>query len=195
MAELPGIHDGTARREWWAGWVLWPASYLATAAVLYLGVGGSSLPGWNLGMVMSGFMLGGGIAAGWGICFIAAALNARTRMSKPALARWLGIPALGLVCLALMLSGVPATVRFELSRSALDQAAARVEAGETVEPGWIGLIPIDSVEVDGTETYLWVAGSGGFGQCMLVHARDTARPDWGGAHDLGGNWWLACEDD
>jgi hypothetical protein len=183
------------RREWWAGWILWPLFYLAALGALSLGVSGSSLPGWNLGLVLDAFMAGSAIAVIWGVCFVAAAVNTPVRMSRRALARWLGIPALGFVGLALMLSGIPMTVRFELSRAALDQAAARAAAGQTVDPGWVGLIPVDSVSQEGGEAYFFVAGTGLFGPCALVHEQGSSKPTWPQIQDFGRGWWLSCEGD
>jgi hypothetical protein len=184
----PAVH-----REWWAGWVLWPLAYLVTAVVFCLGVAAASLPGVNLGELFTAFLAGTIVAAVWVLCFLAAALNTRVRMSRRALARWLGIPVLGAICLALMLSGIPATVRFELSRAELDKAAARAESGQSVEPGWIGLIPIDSIESQGSETWFVVPGSGGFGPCALVHQAGTAQTVGRSVQNFGGGWWLACD--
>jgi hypothetical protein len=195
MTESPSVNDVPVRREGWAAWVLWPVAYLAALGAVSLGVCGSSLPGWNLGLVLDAFMAGSAIAVIWGVCFVAAAVNTPVRMSRRALARWLGIPALGFVGLALMLSGIPMTVRFELSRAALDQAAARAAVGHTVDPGWIGLIPVDWVSQEGGEAYFFVAGSGWFGPCALVHEQGSSKPTWPQIQDFGGGWWLSCEDD
>jgi hypothetical protein len=169
------------------GYAPGPIFYVITLVAMCLALGWASLPGSN---VLGALVLVSAPSATWGVRLVVGAVNGPNRMSTPALADWVGIPALGVVCLALIVSGIPAIARFELSRSALDQAAAAAEAGETVSPGWIGLIPIENVVSEGDITSFVVAGSDGL--CNLTHANASATSDWTGGQRLGGDWWFAC---
>lgn len=95
-----------------------------------------------------------------------------------------------------MLTGVPLQVRFELSRPALEQAAADSASGQPAGPGWIGLIPVDSVEtVDGVTLFI-VPGTGGFlaSPCGLAYAGGQ-RPNLGYRlqGEIANGWWVWCD--
>jgi hypothetical protein len=170
-----------------------PFFFMVTVGVLATGLYGTSLPAWNVGLVLPAFLMSVVIGLIWMIFFTLAARETRLRMSRRTWARWLGIPDLGFSCLALMLTGLPLQVRFELSRPALEQAAARFASGQTVGPGWIGLIPIDSVETMDGATLFVVPGTGGFlaSPCGLAYAGGQ-RPDLGSRlyGEIADGWWV-----
>jgi hypothetical protein len=88
-------------------------------------------------------------------------------------------------------------VRFELSRSALDAAAARVEAGNPPGPGWIGLMPVESVRTEADGSTLFVVSQirpplGGV--CGLAHndVREPFDPN-GSVARIADGWWIWCD--
>jgi hypothetical protein len=98
--------------------------------------------------------------------------------------------------------GLPAAGRFDLSRSSLEQSAARARAGVAVSPGYIGLTPVDRVvqDEDGT-TLFFVSDAGGILQKCGLAFNAAARPnleDRGsgsiGAYRPNEGWWLFCQD-
>jgi hypothetical protein len=125
------------------------------------------------------------------LALIIGALISNWRMGPRVLAEWLGIPLAGILCVGLVLNWVPMRVRFELSRSAFDQAVAT----RRTEPGGIGLFSIDWISVEGDgSVYFTDADAGGLmGVCGLAYASSRGAV----AHeilDLGGGWWYWCDD-
>ncbi len=114
-------------------------------------------------------------------------------MGKVVLARWLGIPAAGLLCAVLILNSVPLRIRFELSRAAFDRAVA------TGQPdlGTVGLYPIGLIETqaDGG-TYFYSDEGGSFGgYCGFVYEPGGKAPNVAFNESLGGGWWFWCDGD
>jgi hypothetical protein len=111
-------------------------------------------------------------------------------------AGWLGMAALGFSLLALIVLDVPTAARFDLSRPALDQAAARAEAGDRVDPGWIGLMPVESIrrQTDGTIVFVVTQFRLGGGSCGLAHngQREPSAADRG--RRMADGWWIWCDE-
>jgi hypothetical protein len=123
-------------------------------------------------------------------------------MPRAAWARWLGIPALVLLTWGLVQSDLPMAVRFELSRSQLEQAAARAERGMQAEAGWVGLIRVEAVRVTNGTTVFVLNGNerGVSGGCGLAYAagRDPGLGSWRVqpwlVTDYGHGWQYWCND-
>ena len=128
-------------------WLLLPPGvlfYLAVAFAVLQGVWVSSLQSFVglIGTVVVWFSLAGL----WAFRLLGAAIVARLRFSVAEWARWLGVPLiLGVVYLWTQ-TGAPYELRLSLSRPAMDQAAAEIIAGGSIDRDWIGLWPVDSVE-------------------------------------------------
>jgi len=111
------------------------------------------------------------------------------------------MPALVIACIALIANEVPASVRFDLSRPALERAAARAQAGEQVAPGEIGLIPVSGLKViPGGTTLFFVSDASGltFDCGYAYNPRQkpdvTAEPnDSLSESPLANGWWVFCE--
>ena len=116
------------------------------------------------------------------------------------MAKWLVVPAMIVSSLALIALDVPMTVRFEMSRAALEQSATQSGLGDGSVSGlgWIGLEPIDSIwrEADGTVVFVVSQEQDFLGDpCGLAYNPD-ARPDQTEGHagrELGHGWWTWCE--
>jgi len=100
---------------------------------------------------------------------------ARKPVRRLRLLGWLVYPLAAVALLAIFLtSQSPANplfrLRFELSRRALD-AAARAALTETppATPGWVGLFPIQRIEVDQQEVRLVADACGVIDECGLLY--------------------------
>jgi hypothetical protein len=104
--------------------------------------------------------------------------------------RWLGIPLIGVLAFALTCSPVPLWARFQASRSAFEDAVARIRAGQSVEPGWIGLYDVSGAFLqDGN---VWFAIDACYlNRCGFVFV--PGDPPSGSSPDLAGHvdgpWW------
>jgi len=190
------IASGAGRPAFWWGYVLWPLFYAVTVVTLSVGLNGASLPVWDVVPIFWAFWFCVAIGIAWTGGFMVAARHTHVRMSNRTLARWLGIPVLGLACLALSLSGLPASTRFNLSRTALEQAAVRVEPGGHVAPGWIGLEPIEEVwsQADGTVIFQ-IPHAGYLGSCGLAYnpQRQPSHEGYELGDQVADGWWTWCE--
>jgi hypothetical protein len=188
--------------------------YSATVAVLAIGLYGATLPEANIGwmLISGGLLLLIGLV--WLVFLVAAAWDEMRRlydrwdyqpeptaapMTGPPRAakalrtsvRWLGIPVISVVCIAL----IPPVhdTRFDLSRSALDTAAEAALADDTPGAGWIGLYPIAEVVIVGPQAVAFeVYGSAG---CGLIRAPlgDRTNIESGQIMDpVEGDWWTWC---
>ena len=177
----------------WRAYLPGPASYfvtlLALAAALYF----ASLPG-DYFMAFLVFITIGPLCC---LCVILAVLEKNSCASWRTAAGWLGMAVLGLICLALITLGVPMTSRFDLSRSALEQAAARAEAGDRAASGWIGLMPVESIsrEADGTTIFVVSQVRPDGGSCGFVYNRLLVPPPLDSlGRQLADGWWAFCTD-
>ena len=173
--------------------ILWPAIYLVTVCCLAVGLYATSLPGWDLGLATLAFVACTTIAGFWAVAF--ATVADRGRMPRLTLFRWIGIPVLGCMSLSLAFLNLPGTMRFELSRPAMERAAATARMSK-IEPGWIGLMPVGEVrhDTDGTTIFL-VGNTSGWSPCGFAYNPDRTPSDE--ADGLGGriddHWWAWCE--
>ena len=171
------------------------ALYAMTALVLVAGIYGSSQPDLST-LLMIAVFAGLTIGLVWLISFWVAALDTRLQYSRRTWARWAGIPIMCFVCLTVIASGLPMTARFQLSKSALEQAATRVEAGDQYGPGWIGFYSVQGARrVNGTATFV-LSGSWDQG-CGLARTSGSSsdRETESGTYlvaSFGDGWWYWC---
>jgi hypothetical protein len=111
--------------------------------------------------------------------------------------RWLFPFVLGVFGFTLAVSGAPFMVRFELSRTALDDAASRARAGNLSprSDAHLGLFSghLSAIDPDGVSFYLGDTGSDAYYFVQLPEGTQPAstwRSTW--TH-LGGRWWLNVE--
>jgi hypothetical protein len=176
--------------------------YLVSVLVVAAGLFAASLPGSSQGpgfVWLAGFLL----AFVWFVAFIITANDTRLRIPGRSWARWAGIPALGVLFVAIVSTNIPVGVRFDLSRSSLDQAAASARAGDAPGAGWIGLIPVDGVHAyrDGVVT-VEVSGGNGCGYANFSGTWPNNFDQWSGVWTdegegypevhLSGDWWTWC---
>jgi hypothetical protein len=171
---------------------LWPTVYLITVGCLGAGLYATSLPGWDMGLAAVAFVACITIAGLWAVAF--AIVADRGRMPGTTLVRWVGIPVIGYLCLGLAFLNVPGTVRFELSRPAMERTAQSTE-GVNDKPGWIGLMPVSEVRHDPDGTTIFVVdNSSGWSACGFAYNPDRTPTDE--ADGLGGRiadaWWNWC---
>ena len=179
------------------GWGL----YAFTLSSLAAGLDGASIPGWNFGLVALAFLACLVIGFTWMVAFAVAGGETRLRINRITWARWAGIPILGLVTLGLIMFNVPGTVRFSVSRPALQHAADEAQAGRAPGSGWIGLYLVDAVHAypDGVTTFQ-VSGARGCG--YAYDSKDTLSLDSGSESEDEGypmsevapRWWYWCPD-
>jgi hypothetical protein len=173
-----------------------PIFYAFTLFAGLIGLYASSLP--NLAeFIVLALMIGLTIGLVWLIAFTIASNDTRMHFCGSVWARWTGIPVICFACLALMMSGVPATARFELSRPALEQASVNAQAGVRYSSGWIGLMPVREVRVVGSATLFVLSGTAHWQQCGLEYGAGTADPSGWLANadetvDYGHGWWYWC---
>jgi hypothetical protein len=169
-----------------------------TAIVMVIGILGSTGPDLDtLGWIA--ILAGLNIGFVWIVTLIVSAQDTRLRFDRRTWARWACQPVIFFVAIAIMTSGVPASLRFEASRSALEQAAARAQAGNLSEPGLVGLIQVYRTTTDGGMTLFQISPSDMSADCAIVYAgSDTTSLDkwfdnaWG-VKPYGHGWWYGCE--
>jgi hypothetical protein len=190
-SQLPASKADPARP--WRAYAPGPLSYLAAVVVAALALVGTSLPGDLLIDVMAFVTIATLCAA----LVVLAIVDRRSASRRRTAAGWLAMAAVGVLCLAMIALGVPVATRFAASRSALDRAAARSEAGEAVGGGWIGFMPVRSVRsvVDGTTIFVVNSVGPSLGQkCGLAHNSHHALEDTDGAlRQIAEGWWTWCD--
>ena len=101
--------------------------------------------------------------------------------------------------MATMGSPVPATVRFNLSEPAMQQAAMQTTSDTGYNPRWIGLFEVYDIRVNGPVRFFDVDLPDSSGRCTYVYApqQNAAFDAWiNGAWSLrtiGQDWWYGCE--
>ena len=138
------------------------------------------------------------IAGTWLIGFWKAQSPGRPPMSRGDRRRWLAIPVALVVVFAVTRTGALKVARFDLSRGALDQMAADVMAGGSVERGWVGLYDVGAVERTGNG-FCFVLADDGLSRVGLAYApsgepiesEENFSPLWQPAmfEHLDGPWW------
>lgn len=188
---------GSARPDPPGAFLLWPAIYFVTVLSLLLGLYSTSVPGWYLGLVFVAYVVCVAIAGLWAFSFAATINNAPGRLPDRVILRWIGIPLMGYLSLALVFFNVPATARFDLSRSAMEKAAAvRLYSGSVYGQGWIGLMPVDEVRLDEDGSVIFIVNSGGsFGGCGYAYnPKGSPTDEWAGiSGQVAAGWWTWCE--
>lgn len=163
-----------------------------------------------------GVLLGSIAVLLWSFQRLATAFTRRPTHSRmtPRLVRYLVVPGLALLAVALIVAGIPSAVRFTLSRDALQAAADQALASPLSEPGdrWSGVLVNASSETDetigtyrfaavdhiatGTVVFLVDAGgvltdAGGF---AFNASRQPYVPYAVTVVPLGGGWWIWYEE-
>lgn len=190
MSDRPAGGPGTYEPK--AGKVAWVVFYVCALATVALGLYAVSVPGLDFFLAIAVIYAGVAIGLTWVLCFSITAFRARLHITPTGWMRWLGIPILGTLFVVLVAMDVPLRVRFELSRPALEQAEARVEAGETIQPGWIGLYPIERIDRLPNGARFLVSGSGFLDPCGFAYNRGERPPVLGedSYYELVGGWWV-----
>jgi hypothetical protein len=125
------------------------------------------------GVVFLAVMIGLLIGLVWFAGFWASVVETHLRLSRRTWARWLGIPLMCFTTLALVNSGAPMYADVQLSKPALEQAAARAEAGQHYEAGWIGFVWVHDVRIsNGATLFLLTQGDWSEG-CGLAYEAGT----------------------
>jgi hypothetical protein len=175
-----------------------PILIALTALVLVVGIIGSTGP--DLDFLMWGSILAGLTIGGvWLLTLIIVSADTRLRFDRKTWARWLTPPSIFFVGIMIMASGFPASARFEASRTALEQAAARAQAGDHFDAGWIGLVQVYDVQVDGTKTLFQISTSDYSSKCSLAYAGTdyAAMSAWvstaWNVKSYGHGWWYGCQ--
>ena len=119
--------------------------------------------------------------------FWAAAAAGTRSISTSHLLRWILAPSLFVLAAALVFGGYALDARFRLSQGALEAAADAASAGEPVEPGWIGLYPVEEVSTTRDDTVRFVIP----GQYPIVRGTPTPRGRW--HESLGDGWWYEVD--
>jgi hypothetical protein len=175
--------------------------YLVTLGAILLALYTNSAGSFLLLMLTAPIWLG--LALIWLVRFGWAVRGNRGRMSLAHWAGWLAIPlALGLV-FGITRTDAVIQARFDISRDALDQMAAEVVAGGSLDRGWVGLYDVGTAER--TANGFWfVISDDGLGRWGLAYST-TGEPNeseanysplWSGAwfHHLDGPWWTFTQE-
>jgi hypothetical protein len=163
-----------------------------------MGLGIVASSGAETGLSLLAGSVGLTIGFVWMVAFIIGSQDTRLIFSRRAWARWTLPPAIFFISVALMMSGVPADARFELSKPAFDQAAVNARAGTSYGPGWIGLINVEDVRLDGDATFFDVSEPDSGYSCVYANfpSQTDAVNSWlrntYKLHGYGGGWWYGC---
>ncbi len=190
-------NGGSARPDPPGAFLLWPVVYFVTVVSLVAGLYSTSLPGWDSGLVFVAGCACVAIAGFWVFSFATTISKAPGRLPDRVLLRWVGVPLMGYLSLALVFFNVPATARFDLSRSAMEKVAAvRLSPGSVYGQRWIGLMPVDEVRLDEDGTVIFIVNSGGsFGGCGYAYNPHASPTDEraGISGQVAPGWWTWCE--
>ena len=169
-----------------------------TAIVMGIGILGSTGPDLDT-MGWIAILAGLNIGFVWIVLLIVAAQDTRLRFDRRTWARWAGQPAIFFIAIVLMTSGVPAAIRFDMSRPQLEQAAARAQAGSIANPGFVGLMQVYRTTTDGDMTLFEISASDRSNGCALVYAasNSTRLSNWldsaWSIKQYGHGWWYGCQ--
>jgi hypothetical protein len=158
----------------------------------------------SFGLLVLAIPIWCGIAATWLVRFVHALRKTRGRMSVARWIRWLAIPlAMGLV-FAVTRTDTLVQARFDLSRAALDGTAADIQAGGSLDRGWVGLYNVGRAER--TANGFWfVIDDSGLSRWGLAYSPDgEPQPTDENLHHgtwtypwfehLDGPWWTFAQE-
>jgi hypothetical protein len=171
--------------------------YVVTMGAIVLAIDANTRQ--SLGLLLLSVPIWLSLAGMWTVRFFMALRETRARMRAAHWARWLAIPlALGLV-FALTRTDLLIQGRFDLSRGALDEMARDIEAGGSLQRGWVGLYDVAMAER--TDNGFWfVVDDSGLGRWGLAYSPSGEPKEaevnfgdglWTGAsfEHLDGRWW------
>jgi hypothetical protein len=170
----------------------WVLAYAGAAVPCLILVVAASTPGGDFFALLAALMLGALVAFGWTVGFGVSAIVRRLRFGRAGWARWLGIPVMGLLAFALAGSPLPLWARFQASRSAFEDAVARIYAGQSLEPGWIGLYDVSRASADGGTVWFVVTNACFIDDCGFVYVPDDQTLPTSGRFlfwQVDGPWW------
>jgi len=176
-----------------------PVFCIVTALVLVPGLVGASGP--DLGYIQSmSIGVAALIGAVWFLALVTNSQESHFRYDRRSWLRWGAPPAIFFLAMAGMSSPIPATVRFDLSEPALQQAATQTTADTGYSPTWIGLYDVYDIRVDGPVRFFDVnLPSDSSGRCSYIYApqQNAAFDSWMNAawnvRSLGQDWWYGCQ--
>jgi hypothetical protein len=140
-----------------------------------------------------------GLGGVWAVRLLLALTVGRQHAARDDLHRWSTFPVAVLLMTLLSVSDAPMRVRFEVSRPALEAAAAEALEGRRPEyaehVGWIGLLPIQLLERVPGAVRFQVADAGFLDPAGFVFSPGADPPVIGeDIYDhLTGPWWLWVE--
>jgi len=178
-----------------AGIVVPPSAWLFVYAVAafpgVLLLFAASVPGGDYLAFLASLRLGALVAITWLFAFGVLAIVRRLRLDRGTWARWLAVPAMGVLAVAIALSGLPLWARFQASRAALEDAVARIQAGEAVAPGWIGLYQVADVSTDEGDVWFLVDGACFIDECGFLYVPGLPPTATGRLFldHVDGPWW------
>jgi hypothetical protein len=170
---------------------VWEFAYAGATVPCLVLVAAASTPGGDTFALLAALMLGAFAAVSWAVGFVVSAIVRRLRLGRAGWARWLGIPMMGALAFALACSPLPLWARFQASRSAFEDAVVRIQAGQSVEPGRIGLYEVSSVSVDDGDVWFEVRDACLPSSCGFVYVPGDplGRPDADSVARVDGLWW------
>jgi hypothetical protein len=173
--------------------------YLATTIAIFIAIDASSRDSLSTFLLAAPIWL---ILCGYWAVRFARAATGRLRMPRAHWIRWFTAPlVMGLVFLVTR-TDVLFDTRLALSRGAMDQMAAEVMAGGSLERGWVGLYSVGEVERLDNGLRFVIDDSGlyrhGFAYAQSGEPAESSIDNgglWTSAwyDPLGGGWWLWTE--
>jgi hypothetical protein len=173
--------------------------YVATAIAIVMGIDASSRDSFSTFLLAAPIWL---ILAGiWAIRFAAATAQSRLDLPIAHWVRWLIVPVVMGFVFFVTRTDALFDARLALSRGAMDQMAAEVMSGGSMERGWVGLYNVGDVErLDNGLRFVVDEGLlSRFGFAFAPEGEPAQRSDddplWTEAwhESLGGGWWLWTE--
>ncbi len=172
-------------------------SYAAVVGAILLAL--DTISRESLGLLLVTVPIWLGLAGIWFVRLLMTLRETRGRMPAAHWVRWLAIPiALGMA-FAVTRTDTLVQARFDLSRGALDSMARDIEAGGSMDRGWVGLYSVGATER--TANGFWfVIDDSGLGRWGLAYSpggepkesEDNYSGLWTGAwfEHLDGPWWI-----
>jgi hypothetical protein len=171
---------------------------LALVALIVVSLGAialaTSTPWDTLALLPAGLSLWAGAGTVWLIKLGLAAFRDGLPAIRARWRRWLAPLAVGVLGFVVAVSGISFQARFELSRSALDEAASRADAGRLTpwNPMQLGLFSgeLSACDTGGACFYMGDSGYDAYYFIQLPDGVQPANDDFSTWSHLGGRWWL-----